>query len=294
MDVLYIQKELASKNITIKKLHAIITKFKLPVSKNQRKSALMYSIYSIIENTYKICGFGIKGRRNYMEDRYVFIQTPKYILSQIFDGHGGKRCSAYMASNFFKHFSKIMIINNYNVKRSLLQTINKLNNIFINSSYYDGTTANIIFIDKNNKILYNLNIGDSRSIIGKARSVVEISKDHKPNNKAEKRWIERNGGFVKGNRINGILAMSRSLGDKQLRQYINYSPDLFSTKLTNFKFILHATDGLFDVMTNKQVYSFVMARLKKKYTCSKIIKELISAAYVKGSSDNISVILIFK
>jgi len=42
---------------------------------------------------------------------------------------------------------------------------------------------------------------------------VELSYDHKPNNKIEKDRIINAGGHVEGNRVNGILALSRAMGD---------------------------------------------------------------------------------
>ncbi len=41
----------------------------------------------------------------------------------------------------------------------------------------------------------------------------ELSIDHKPDTPSEKRRIERANGYVEDGRVNGMLALSRSIGD---------------------------------------------------------------------------------
>lgn len=58
------------------------------------------------------------------------------------------------------------------------------------------------------------NIGDSRSILGKkGGSVMELSKDHKPDLPDELERIKMAGGSVFMGRVNGNLNLSRAVGD---------------------------------------------------------------------------------
>ena len=41
----------------------------------------------------------------------------------------------------------------------------------------------------------------------------ELSFDHKPDNEKEKERIEKANGFVNGGRVNGMINLSRALGD---------------------------------------------------------------------------------
>lgn len=61
--------------------------------------------------------------------------------------------------------------------------------------------------------IYCANAGDSRAVLSKKGKAKELSSDHKPDNPSEKRRIERANGFVEESRVNGMLGLSRALGD---------------------------------------------------------------------------------
>jgi serine/threonine protein phosphatase PrpC len=57
------------------------------------------------------------------------------------------------------------------------------------------------------------NAGDTRSVLSKKGKSKDLSIDHKPDMPSEKRRIERASGFVEDSRVNGMLALSRAMGD---------------------------------------------------------------------------------
>ncbi len=57
------------------------------------------------------------------------------------------------------------------------------------------------------------NVGDSRAVLGHNGRVVQLSHDHKPDRRDERRRIVSHGGKVKNKRVNGRLAVSRAFGD---------------------------------------------------------------------------------
>jgi len=61
--------------------------------------------------------------------------------------------------------------------------------------------------------IYIANCGDSRAVLCHGGIPVASTKDHKPTDPEEKARIEAAGGMVIGTRVQGILAVSRSLGD---------------------------------------------------------------------------------
>lgn len=61
--------------------------------------------------------------------------------------------------------------------------------------------------------IYVANAGDSRSALSRNGKIVELSRDHKPEDPEEERRIVAAGAKVEKGRINGHLNLSRCLGD---------------------------------------------------------------------------------
>ncbi len=78
-----------------------------------------------------------------------------------------------------------------------------------------GCTACSALITPNE--IYVANAGDSRAVLAVKKSdklkAVDMSIDHKPEMPEERQRIEKAGGFVEDNRVQGSLNLSRSLGD---------------------------------------------------------------------------------
>lgn len=74
-----------------------------------------------------------------------------------------------------------------------------------------GCTANVVLITPEK--IYCANAGDSRSVLCDEARTVALSEDHKPTNEEENRRITSAGGFVSFGRTNGVLSLSRALGD---------------------------------------------------------------------------------
>ncbi len=80
-----------------------------------------------------------------------------------------------------------------------------------------GTTANVVMFTPSWIICANA--GDSRSVYSKqGNCTIPLSYDHKPDDEAEERRVYEAGGFVRGGRVEGDLAVSRGLGDFRFKQ----------------------------------------------------------------------------
>ena len=74
-----------------------------------------------------------------------------------------------------------------------------------------GCTATVALITPIE--IYVANAGDSRTVMSEKGNTVELSKDHKPDLPQERSRIIKAGGEVADGRVNGMLALSRAIGD---------------------------------------------------------------------------------
>lgn len=174
-----------------------------------------------------------------------------------------------------------------------------------------GSTAVVAVICSSHIIVANC--GDSRAVLYRGKESVALSIDHKPNREDEYARIEASGGKViqwNGHRVFGVLAMSRSIGDRYLKPWIIPEPEvMFVPRARDDECLVLGSDGLWDVMTNEEVCEVARRRIllwHKKNGTNPLLERgqgvdpaaqaaaeyLSSMALQKGSKDNISVIVV--
>lgn len=112
----------------------------------------------------------------------------------------------------------------------------------------------------------------------------------------ERKRIQQAGGFVSFNgvwRVAGVLATSRALGDLPLKEkrFVTAEPDILTFDLTELqpKFMILATDGLWDCFSNEEAVEYIKERLSEPHFGA---KSLVLQAYYRGSLDNITVMVV--
>ena len=112
----------------------------------------------------------------------------------------------------------------------------------------------------------------------------------------ERMRIQQAGGFVSFNgvwRVAGVLATSRALGDLPLKEknFLIADPDILTFDLQELepRFMILATDGLWDYFSNEEAVEFVLDRLSEPHFGA---KSLVLQAYYRGSLDNITVMVV--
>ncbi|CAD6238154.1 unnamed protein product [Miscanthus lutarioriparius] len=176
-----------------------------------------------------------------------------------------------------------------------------------------GSTAVVSVICSSHIIISNC--GDSRAVLCRGKQPVPLSVDHKPNREDEYARIEAEGGKViqwNGYRVFGVLAMSRSIGDRYLKPWIIPVPEVtIVPRAKDDECLILASDGLWDVMSNEEVCEVARKRIllwhKKNGTSSSSAPRvgdsadpaaqaaaecLSKLALQKGSKDNITVVVV--
>ncbi|CAD8184753.1 unnamed protein product [Paramecium octaurelia] len=279
-----------------------------------------------------IPGMLYTGQTKINQDSYKLIQkfgtkeNDWYL--QVSDGHGtnGHQVAqfvqeilpAYIEQEVMEapyYYDRDKTINNI-FKQSFLKTNEDLLNSGIDVTYSGATTVVVIAFEN---ILYCANIGDSRAIIGRYDTklqVVELSKDHKPDCFLEQARIIQRGGRVQaysdedGNPIGPArvwkldedvpgLAMSRSFGDYVASQVgVICEPEIIKHQLLpSDKFLVVASDGIWEFLSNEWVIETVNEYYKKGDAigaCNKLTQAAKEAWQREDEViDDITVILAF-
>ncbi|KAL9224541.1 hypothetical protein vseg_000566 [Gypsophila vaccaria] len=166
-----------------------------------------------------------------------------------------------------------------------------------------GSTAVVAVVSGCQIILSNC--GDSRAVLCKRTHTVPLTVDHKPDRVDELTRIEGEGGKViswNGARVLGVLAMSRSIGDRYMSPYIIPVPEItFTARSDEDECLILASDGLWDVMSNDEVGEVARRLIRRirrsavagdKSPAQVVADNLTQLAIGRNSSDNISIIVV--
>ncbi|CAM0954274.1 unnamed protein product [Alopecurus aequalis] len=176
-----------------------------------------------------------------------------------------------------------------------------------------GSTAVVVVVCSSHVIVANC--GDSRIVLSRGKEPVALSIDQKPDRKDERARIEAAGGKViqwNGFRVSGILAMSRSIGDRYLRPYVIPKPEVTVVpRAKDDDCLILASDGLWDVVSNEEACKVARRQIQQWHKNNSVTTSssdggdgstdpaaqaaadyLARLALKKGSQDNISVIVV--
>ncbi|KAL6523309.1 hypothetical protein OROGR_016912 [Orobanche gracilis] len=253
--------------------------------------------------------FATCGRRETMEDTHFMMphfgdRDDIYVFG-IFDGHRGAAAADFSAGVFPRFLRNQFSISS--PSQALLEAFIRTDIAFrdelksfreskavIQKDWHPGCTAVATLVVRNK--LFVANAGDCRTIICRAGNPYALSRDHVASCREERERAVGAGARVKWQvdtwRIGlAALQVTRSIGDDDLKPFVTAEPEITEILLSaEDEYIVMASDGLWDVVSNADVVNIIRDTVKEAEMCS---KRLATEAVERGSKDNITVIVVF-
>ncbi|KAK7849833.1 putative protein phosphatase 2c 25 [Quercus suber] len=214
----------------------------------------------------------------------------------IFDGHGGAKAAEFAAENLDRNIiDEVMTRGENEIDEAVKQGYLNTDSDFLKEDMRGGSCCVTALIRKGNLVVSN--VGDCRAVLSRGGVAEALTSDHRPSRKDEKERIETLGGYVDFChgvwRIQGSLAVSRGIGDRHLKQWVIAEPDTKVLRIIpEYEFLILASDGLWDKVSNQEAVDIarpLCIDTPQPLTACKMLADLSAS---RGSSDDISVMLI--
>ena len=214
----------------------------------------------------------------------------------LFDGHAGGKCSKFLSENLATFLAEDPCFAT-NLGMAIKRSFHTANEQFLKLAdryrLQDGSTG-ICCVLRNGKLVVG-NVGDCRAVILSGGKAVQLSKDQKPTNPEEQKRISSLGGTVMYcmgiARVNGVLAVSRAFGNRNLRTVIRPDAEITTRDLsTEDDFLVIASDGMWDILRNNDVSLICYAQAAQG--AQHLAEELVQTALSRGSMDNVTCIVV--
>jgi serine/threonine protein phosphatase PrpC len=231
----------------------------------------------------------LQGSRPYQEDRSVVAALDKrYTVAAVFDGHRGYHCAEYLQNNLAP-IIKAHLPKKYSTKAyALYKSFATANADFYNkkpkplpgkrvAGAYAGSTAALALIDKKKSTVTTAHIGDSRIV---KNNGIPLTVDHTPSNPKEVDRItaQHKNAIRDGELVNSkgtTFPMTRAFGDYDFHEVgLTGEPTVCTSTVKNGDFLVLASDGIWDVLSNEEVANFVQTRIDQEISPDRIAREI--------------------
>ncbi|CAE7781294.1 unnamed protein product, partial [Symbiodinium sp. CCMP2592] len=256
----------------------------------------------------------------------VLGETATCVFHAVFDGHGGPYCAEHVSTHLAKNILARLrdratnVSDEVAVKTAIAAGFKQTEHNFLqhakktdDSSGSTACTMTVFGPDEQMRLrLFMANCGDSRAVLCTGGgTAVRLTEDHKPNLPAEKKRIEAaDGGVVE---VAGIwravlpqkkrilskiagLAVSRSFGDKDFKgpDIVSAEPEITVHEVDwdADEFVILATDGVWDVLSDKDSVALVRQFLQDGLSEEKAAEALVKRAREKESQDDCTALVV--
>ena len=172
----------------------------------------------------------------------------------------------------------------------------------------EATHAKLKTTASRQRVLYTANVGDARIVLCRAGKALRLSYDHKGSDENEGKRVANAGGLILNNRVNGVLAVTRALGDAYMKDLVTGHPYTTETVIQPDvdEFIILACDGvssfplisskialltplqLWDVCSDQEAVDLV----RNTQDPTAAAKQLVDHALARFSTDNLSCMIV--
>ncbi|KAI9051491.1 hypothetical protein LZ554_004537 [Drepanopeziza brunnea f. sp. 'monogermtubi'] len=154
----------------------------------------------------------------------------------------------------------------------------------------EATHARLRTTASRQRVLYTANVGDARIILCRNGKALRLSYDHKGSDENEGKRVANAGGLILNNRVNGVLAVTRALGDSYMKDLVTGHPYTTETVIQPDldEFIILACDGLWDVCSDQEAVDLI----RNQQDPVAAAKQLVDHALARFSTDNLSCMVV--
>lgn len=269
----------------------------------------------------------IQGSREYMEDKYVYFEhgEEKIGFAFVCDGHGGDKTAITTTEKLSSLFLPLIERVRTNTSIFNIDIALSLRNIITEwgykiSHFQSGSTLTGIFFTPQTVFIFN--IGDSRTVFKTNNGLMYIlipefnqqgeyqphkikvqhfmtdffqTVDHDPSSGDEVKRVKQSGGKISGDRLNGVLSVTRALGDYGVGKGICYVPDIYWTSIDNVaSSVTMYSDGVYEVQrySNKNPDKDFSDKFLHSISEELGAQSLVEYAYQNGSEDNLTAVVV--
>jgi serine/threonine protein phosphatase PrpC len=237
------------------------------------------------------------------------VDCEEILMVGVFDGHGGVGCVDYVSEHLHnriakaatserRHFSGLASA----VADGFKTCEDEFSEIAQKERDYSGCCAMVALIHENQLLVGWA--GDCRAVLCDGVNAEQLTVDHRPTDPSENKRILENGGHLSNNRINGVLSPSRGFGDLDIRA-LNSEGVLISEPSVIFKdpvdekkirsnsiFLIMATDGIWDVLSNELACDIVRSALRSNGNNAELAATRLVEEASRITADDISVAVV--
>jgi serine/threonine protein phosphatase PrpC len=232
--------------------------------------------------------------RQQMEDGYTikekYLGVEHQTLVAVFDGHGSRLSMEYCRDNVHDVLAAALTEFQGDITKAFEETFAKLDAALPEIGADTGTTATVCLarIEEGQQVVYTANVGDSTSYIVGVTESRKTATVHTGRTQKELSRVMKSGGRIRNGRVEGMLAVTRALGDFHMKSHGVISIPSVDRQviLPGDKYLVVASDGIWDKIKPKGLQELAG---DGSMNSAQLAKILVETVIKKQTRDNITV-----